>query len=145
MQEKKYEEIGTNYRFFLGWRHASFVGILVVFYGVISLTLESYGSDGTGKIAWIIPLLASPVGLLLWGIDVRLRDLYHATIRAGKALEGEGGGFYTELTKEVMPPASDKKKKKKKKFTHSKALEILFIGSSVVSFLVSIVLLWSPW
>ncbi len=77
------EEVGTNYRFFLGSpSHAAFAGDLIILYGVISLTFSIY--KDTRALAWIIPALASPIGIFLWIIDVRIRDLYHATIRAGK-------------------------------------------------------------
>lgn len=96
MDDKRYEEIGINYRFFLGWRHAAFAGDLVIIYGVLSLTFSVF--KGAPALAWTVPALGFPVGILLWIIDVRTRDLYHAAIRAGKALEGKKGGFFTQLS-----------------------------------------------
>src|SRR3990170_1739505 len=101
MDEKKYEEVGHAYRFFLGFRHAAFAGNLVVLYGVVSLWMSA--PKEAPWAVWAIPLAASPIGVLLWWIDVRTRDLYHAAMRAGKSLEGEGGGLYTNLT-ETRPP-----------------------------------------
>jgi hypothetical protein len=135
MQEKKYEEIGTSFRFFLGWRHAAFAGEMVILYGIISLTLSTY--KDSAEVAWIIPALASPIGILLWIIDVRTRDLYHAAIRAGKELEGDGGGFYTRLADEVVVPAGGSPFKR---LTQSTALNLLFVGSSLISIIISIVL-----
>jgi hypothetical protein len=137
MQEKKYEEIGTNYRFFLSWRHAAFAGDLIILYGVITLTLSFYTDADSKALAWIVPALASPIGIFLWIIDVRTRDLYHAAIRAGKVLEGGKGGFYTELANNVALPAGTSPFKKP---TQSAALDLLFIGSSVISFIASILL-----
>ena len=139
MTEKKYEEIGTNYRFFLGWRHASFAGNVIILYGAISLCFSTY--EKAPAFAWLVPLLASPIGLLLWIIDVRTRELYHAAIRAGKNLEGQGGGFYTEL-------ASVSKVKGtrpfmmlfKKEWTQSGAVDIFFIGSSLILLLIAVVI-----
>src|SRR5688572_6908685 len=122
MQEKKYEEIGTNYRFFLGWRHAAFAGDLIILYGVISLTTSFYKDKDLIACAWIIPAVAAPIGLLLRLIDVRTRVLYHAAIRAGQVLEGDTGGFYTELAKDVVPAGTSPFKKP----TQSAAIEILF-------------------
>ena len=134
MNEKKYEEIGDNYRFFLSWRHATFVGDIVIVFGVLSLTFSTY--KDIPSIAWIIPLIGAPVSILLWIIDVRNRDLYHAAIRAGKVLEGKEGGFFTELSKEVLSKGESPFKMK----TQSGALNILFWGSSVSLLILSIVL-----
>jgi hypothetical protein len=134
MNEKKYEEIGTNYRFFLGWRHATFAGDVVVLYGVVSLTLSIY--QYSPSVAWIVPATAFPIGILLWIIDVRTRTLYHAAAKAGKDLEGDQGGFYTQLSKELLPPGSSSFKK----LTHSMALDLLFWGTSVIMGAASIAL-----
>jgi len=132
--EKKYEKIGTNYRFFLGWRHATFAGDVVILYGVVSLTLSIY--QQSSSIAWIVPAVASPIGILLWIIDVRTRTHYHAAIKAGKDLEGDQGGFYTRLSKELLPPSSSPFKR----LTHSMALDLLFWGTSLVMGVASIAL-----
>jgi len=137
MDDKRYEEIGTTYRFFLGWRHAAFAGDLVIIYGVLSLTFSIY--KDTPSIAWIVPMLSWPVGLLLWIIDVRTRELYHAAIRAGKALEGKKGGFFTQLSDDVALP---KESSPFEKPTHSGALDLLFIGSSGILFLLAFTLLF---
>ncbi len=138
MQDKRYEEIGTNYRFFLGWRHAAFAGDLVILYGVLSLTFSVYKEIPV--IAWIVPTLGWPVGVLLWIIDVRTRDLYHATIRAGKALEGKQGGFFTELFKITLP----KNASAFKKLSQSAALDLLFFGSSLSLLILAVFLyLWT--
>jgi hypothetical protein len=77
------------------------------------------------------------LGFLLWIIDVRTRDLYHAAIRAGKLLEGATGGFFTQLAKDVVLPAGTSPFKK---LSQSAALDLLFIGSSVISIVMAIVL-----
>jgi hypothetical protein len=123
MPDKKYEETGNNYRFFLGWRHAAFAGNLIIIYGAMSLTLSTY--KDSASLAWLIPGLASPVGILLWMIDVRTRDLYHAAIEAGKKLEGNDGGFYTQLADKVKVPVGTSPFNKN---TQSGALNILFLG-----------------
>ena len=134
MKDEIYKEVGSNYRFFLGWRHASFAGYLIVLYGVITLCVSTYKSEP--KWAFLIPLLASPIGILLWMIDVRTRTLYHAAIRAGKELESNEGGFYTELSKEAIPPGTSPFTK----ITQTGALNLFFWGSSIVLFICSIVL-----
>jgi hypothetical protein len=134
MNKKRYEEIGTNYRYFLSWRHASFAGDLIVIYGVLSLTFATYKE--TPSLAWIVPALACPIGLLFLIIDIRTRVLYHAAIRAGKALEEPDGGFFTELTKVALPPGSSAFKKP----TQSAAVDLLFIGSSLFLAALAVVL-----
>lgn len=138
MNEKKYEEIGTNYRFFLSWRHAAFAGDLVIIYGILSLTFSIY--KDTPSMAWIVPILGSPIGILLWIIDVRTRDLYHAAIRAGEDLEGEKGGFFTQLAKVVLPAGSSPFKK----LSQSSALNLLFLGSSLSLIFLAVFLYFTP-
>ena len=142
MNDKKYEEVGVNYRFFLKWRHASFAGNVLILYGVISLCISTYRDSPT--LAWIVPLLASPIGILLWIIDVRTRDAYHAARNAGKELEGDEGGFYTKLSEEVALPRDSSPFKefiKSHTLSHSVALDIFFIGSSVMLLITSAMLL----
>ena len=134
--DKKYEEVGNVYRFFLGWRHASFAGNLLVMYGAASLTLLAY--KDARSLAWLVPLAASPIGVLFWWIDVRTRDLYHAAIAAGKALEGDGSGFYHQLADVAVPRGSSVFSRA----TQSGALSVFFLGSSAVLFAVGLALLW---
>ena len=136
MDEKKYEEVSTVYRFFLSWRHASFAGDLVVLYGVLSLTLSIY--EKAPSVAWTIPLFASPVCILLWMIDKRTRALYHAAISAGKDLEDPGGGFFTCLSDKVVYPLGTSPFK----ITHSLALNFLFFGSFLLLLSASLILLF---
>ncbi len=133
MKDELYKEIGANYRFFLGWRHASFAGNLIILYGVITLCISTYKSEP--KWAFLIPLLASPIGVLLWMIDVRTRTLYHAAIQAGKELEGSDGGFYTKLNEVVLPLGTSSFKK----ITQTGALNVYFLGFSTVLFICAIV------
>jgi hypothetical protein len=100
MNETIYKEVSATYRFFLGWRHAAIVGIVVIMGGVISL-LSSVSKESPG-LAFLVPLFASPLGVIFWAIDVRTRDLYHAAMRAGKALE-RGVGFFTVLSEVAVP------------------------------------------
>jgi len=93
--EKRYEEIGINYRFFLGWRQAIFAGLLAILYGVTSFTLTVYKE--LPHIAFIIPFVGLFLVLVFWGIEFRNRDLYHVATRSGKILEGDEDGMYTKL------------------------------------------------
>jgi hypothetical protein len=138
MEDKRYEEVGTNYRFFLGWRHAAFAGDLAVFYAVLWLTFSVYKEIPV--IAWIVPTLGWPVGILFWIIDMRTRDLHLATIKAGKALEGNRAGFYTQLSRIASPKGTSAFKR----ISQSTALDILFFGSSICLLLLAIFLyLWT--
>ena len=89
MKEKIYEEIGNNYRFFLCWRHAAFAGNLIVLGAILSFSVSAF--KDAKELMWFIPLIASPVGFLLWVIDVRNRSLYHTANRVGKELEDSSG------------------------------------------------------
>jgi hypothetical protein len=104
IDEKIYEEVGANYRFFLGWRHAAFAGYIVVVGAAISFTMSTL--KDSPSLAFIIPLGTCPIGFLLWCIDVRNRSLYAAVNRAGARLEGPSGGSYTNLANSALPSSS---------------------------------------
>lgn len=134
MNENSYEEVGHLYRFFLGWRHASFVGNALVLYGVVSLCISAW--KDAPLLTWAIPLSASPMGVLLWWIDRRTQDLYHAAIRAGKDLEGQNGGFYTRLSEVALPAGASPFSR----VTQTGALKVFFLGSSLALFIAGVVL-----
>ncbi|MFZ1413345.1 MAG: hypothetical protein WAS73_02030 [Defluviicoccus sp.] len=126
IKDEMYKEVGTNYRFFLGWRHAALAGYVLVFGAVLSLCISAF--KDASQIVWIIPFSASPIGLALWAIDRRTRDLYHATLRAGRQLEAPEKGFYTLISEEVaLPPGSNPFRK----VTQTGALNAMFIGGSL--------------
>ncbi len=130
MKEKIYEEVGNNYRFFLRWRHAALAGNMIVLGAILSFSISAF--KDAKELMWIIPLLASPIGLLLWVIDVRNRSLYHAANRAGKEIEDSEGvsGFYSKLISEDV--ALPKGSSVFSKWTQSLALNFLFLGSSAL-------------
>lgn len=125
MQEKKYAEIGANYRFFLGWRLAYFIGMLVTILGVVLLSMSLY--KDLPKVAWLTPLVASPLGLLMRMADLHIRELYKAAIRAGEVLEGETGGMYSELAEEVFHKTSPARRP-----SLTSAIDLLGYGSLVL-------------
>lgn len=131
MQDKLYEEAHNSYRFFLGWRHASVVGLLVIIYGVLSLCITAF--KDAQALAWIIPFIASPIGIIFWLIDKRTQQLYQAAISAGKELEGDKGGFFTKLRSDV---SLEEGVSSFSKITHRGILSITFIGSSVILLLI---------
>jgi len=135
MNEEYYKEVGTNYRFFLSWRHATFAGNLIVLGGALSLSISAF--KDAREFVWLIPLCASPVGVLLWIIDVRNRHLYHAAIQAGKTLENGQRGFYTILADDVILPPN---RSPFRKPTQSAALNVAFLGSSLLLLVVSFML-----
>ena len=136
MKEKIYEEVGNNYRFFLRWRHAALAGNMIVLGAILSFSVSAF--KDAKELMWIIPLLASPMGILLWIIDVRNRSLYHAANRAGKEIEDSEGvsGFYSKLISEnVALPESTSVFSR---WTQSLALNCLFLGSSIILLLLSV-------
>lgn len=134
MDEKKYEEVGHAYRYFLGWRHAAFGGYVLVLYGVVSLFISA--TKDASSLAWVIPLTASPIGFFLRWIDLRTRDLYHAAQRAGMDLEGEGGGLFTRLNETSLPRGASVFSRT----TQSGALDTFFLGFSLLLFVAGVAL-----
>jgi len=133
MEEKAYEEVGQNYRFFARWRHAAAAGDLVFLWGVVSLCISAY--EDARPILWLIPLCASPFALVFWIFDVRTRDMYHAAIRAGANLEEDTKGFYSCVKREVALP---KATSTFMTLTQSFALNLLFFGTFLVLLLLAV-------
>jgi Na+/H+ antiporter NhaD/arsenite permease-like protein len=146
MNEKAYEEIGPNYRFFLAWRHAALAGGLVILWGTCSLLITAF--EKGLSIAWLIPVLASLSLFCLWFADHRTRQIYRSLTEAGKALEGSDPGPYHALTGIGIPKDAPWFPKKDrplcKLFSQSFALDCFFVGSAVVLLVVAIFLLISP-
>ncbi len=126
MKEELYKEVGAEYRFFLGWRHASLAGLVVIVAGSLSMSASIH--KDSPSLAFLGPLLASPFGVILWWIDVRTRDLYHAAIEAGKGLEAPERGFFTILSEKAVV---SKERSSFSRFTQSGALTTIFWLSSI--------------
>ena len=135
MQDKLYEEAHNSYRFFLSWRHASVVGIFVVFYGVLSLCVMAF--KDAEPLAWIIPIIASPVGVIFWLIDKRTQKLYQAAISAGKELEKDKNGFFTKLKDDVSLKDGVSSFSQ---ITHRGILSVTFLGSSIILIFIGVII-----
>ena len=140
MKEEIYKEVGTNYRFFLGWRHALVAGYLIVLGASLSLCISAF--KDAKEIVWIIPLCIFPIGFIFRAIEKRTRDLYHSAINAGKDLEAPEKGFYTHLDDVVQPPNMSPFFLwiKKGRFTQALALDFLFFGGALLLFVLTIYL-----
>jgi len=98
----------------------------------VSLSISAF--KDSPYFAFLFPLAAFPVGLLLWMIEVRIRELYGAAQKAGASLENSTRGVYTNIGEVsehngrsplmifVNPPY---------RITHALALNLLFILGSV--------------
>ena len=98
MQKEIYAEIGTNYRFFLNWRHALFAGNLLVLYALVNAYLRLSESN-QGDLNYVVFSIGLLLSVCFWGLEIRIRDLYRACTRAGHKLEKmvSESGIYTEL------------------------------------------------
>lgn len=141
LKEEIYKEVGTNYRFFLGWRHALIAGYLIGLGAVLSLCISAF--KDAKEIVWLIPFCASPIGIIFWAIEVRTRDLYHSAIKAGQALEVSEKGFYTHLADGVVQAPNSSPFTlllKHGQLTQAASLNALFFGGSLLLLFLSIYL-----
>mgnify|MGYP001605055347 CR=1 FL=1 len=141
MKEEIYKEVGANYRFFLGWRHALVAGYLIVLGAALSLCISAF--KDAREIVWLIPIGICPIGVIFWAIEVRTRDLYHTAINAGKDLEVPENGFYAHLAGEVVQTRNKSPLVlllTECKLTQAAALNGLFLGGSLLLLLLSIYL-----
>lgn len=119
-----YSEIGTNYRYFLDWRHKLLAGYLVTVAGLAIGFSWALTNIDIKPISWIILLLGIFVSLVFWGLDYRNRDLYHICQRAGARIElnekiDDGQGIYTSL------------EESKSKISHSRVLDCMFLFMTI--------------
>lgn len=97
MKEKIYEELCNNYRYFLTWRHAAFAGHILAIGGTIALCITAIRD--ANNIAYLIPLFASPIGIILWLFDLKIRKIYRAIYSYGEKLEEGSEGYFNSLRK----------------------------------------------
>lgn len=90
---KVYEEIGKNYRFFLGWRHLTLAGYIPI----LGATIKFITTNDDHLPRAIALLLCGVLAFLFWAFDFRTRQLYNAATASGKQFESENGinGFYS--------------------------------------------------
>lgn len=125
--EAIYKELGLNYRFFLGWRHALLAGHVVILGAIL---LQTYNAlESIPKISGFIPLFGIGSSIIILKLEDRIQDLYRAAIGAGIVLEGKNPGFFTAVNTDS------------KKTTHSTTLTKTYEYSSIFMGVISIVIL----
>lgn len=125
--ESRYKEVGENYRYYLNWRNYLFAGYIAVLGFVISKTIDLY--DEKSIFCFIIPFLASLIGIVFRTFDNRIREIYDTAIKTGSQLENGKPGFYKNIN--VAP----------KFMSHSRVLGFVYYGASGILFLSSIALI----
>lgn len=129
--EKQYEEVGANYRFFLGWRHATMAGYIGILFGAGKLALAepSYLTKA------FIFLIALFLGIFFWLFDYRTRQLYNAAVRSGKHLEQSKNGFYALIYSNIKKENFIKSVFNRKYFfdsSHSKVIDKFFLVTLII-------------
>lgn len=119
--EKAYEEVGTNYRYFLNWRRFLVTGWFTVM-GAVSFAF-SWVYKNASEYTWVLFFSTFVITGAFWVMDYRNRDLYHACQKSGEEIEQHlknTKGIYTYLNKLEAT-----------KLTHSRALDVLFFTTMI--------------
>ena len=127
--EDIYKEIGTNYRFFLNWRHGLLAGYLAVL-AALSLGF-SWIYTSAHYLLWIIFAIGIIISFLFWALEYRNRDLYRTCMNVGEKCESffqYDIKMYSELNKIQYS-----------KITHSLSIDCFMI-ISILSMLLAIIL-----
>jgi hypothetical protein len=129
-----YAEIGANYRFFLNWRHALFIGYLAILLALANASKWLVEQE-LQNLSWLIFLIGFFLSLCFWGLERRIRDLYRACTNTGAIFEKSfyQVGIYMKLDSEKM---------RNKKITHSFVLDCFFIIVTLSMFVMLIVSVW---
>jgi hypothetical protein len=113
-----YAEIGTNYRYFLSWRHGLFAGYLATL-AAVAIGFSWLYKEAARWALWM-PFAAGLVLTgLFWALEYRTRDLFHACQESGISCETglpAGVGLFTRL-----------RGKDRIIVTHSRVLNVLFV------------------
>lgn len=128
LEEKLYEEIGANYRFFLNWRHAGLAAHIFLAGATLSLCIKSVGTHDF--VLWIGSIFFCLFSLLCLALDYRTRKVFQCAIAAGRKMEEEKGGYFTELKNIGVIPGRDNYISR---ITHTNIITIYYIASSVIS------------
>lgn len=133
-----YEQLCKNYRFFLKWRQAVFGGYLVILGATLSLGIAAY--KDARPIAWLVPTVASPLGLVFWMLDIRVRNLFRHTYMVGRKLEGDCCGFFNGIAQIGVVPGVDTMPK----LTNSVILSSVYIGATLILITIATIS-WQQW
>lgn len=132
--DELYAEIGRNYRFFLGWRHASIAGYFFTLFTVAQIWLDLRQADPLDS--WLVPFICSPIGFLFWLIDRRTSGLFRSAVTAGRKLEQSAKleGYFTSQASVGTIPGADPAYPQ---FSHTKIFTALYATISLVMLLLS--------
>ena len=131
MNEKLYEEVGRNFRFFLSWRHACFAGYLVILWVIMKFSIECY--KDAQSFLWLILLLGAGLGIVFAFMDKRTKKFFYAAIEVGRRLESECKleGYFTAHARFLAD-----------RNTHSEVLKWFYYGSAIVLVVLSFFAFW---
>jgi DNA invertase Pin-like site-specific DNA recombinase len=117
--DRIYEELGRNYRFFATWRHLTFAAGIAIDAAVLKTGSDKGLWSGAFTLACFAGALAQ---IILMMLDARTRAHTQAAVEQGVRLEGTTPGFFTGLNA------------KKTRITHTIAVR-LFFGLSAAALL----------
>jgi hypothetical protein len=130
--EELYKEVGTNYRYFLSWRHRLLAGYFVIL-AALSIAF-SWLYKKAHSLLWVTFSFGIIITVVFWALEYRNRDLYHACQNTGEQLEKNNAaldGIYLNLNK-----------LQGKSVTHSLAINILYIAT-IITMIVALVCFFS--
>ena len=115
--ERIYEEVGRNYRFFATWRHLTFAAGV----GICAAVLKVGTDEGFWTLPFTLACLAGGVGeIILMILDARTRAHTQAAVEQGAKLEGSTAGFFTGI------------QAKRSGLTHTTAVRLFYGVSAIV-------------
>ncbi len=126
-----YKEIGINYRFFLGWRHALFAGTIVITGAILFQTYKAIIEKPF--ISGFIPLIGGLICLVVYQLEDRIQDLYRAGIKAGSSLEGEYFGFYSAVDQKFTKTSHSTTLLKTYKYS---SIGLFLLGALLIMFMI---------
>lgn len=128
-----YSEVGTNYRFFLTWRHKLLAGFLVTIAGLAAGFSWAFTNQELKSISWVILLLGILITAVFWALDFRNRALYRACQNVGHEIEKSMEA--NQVDKYLYGNIS---KKTDSIITHSFALNLMF-GITIILLIIGII------
>jgi hypothetical protein len=139
VDDKIYQEIGENYRFFAKWRQLAFAGYLAVLAAAMSFLNSAVEHQYSRCLVGFCFFLAAAIGVIFWIADRRTTELAFYAIEAGKSLEAGKAGFFTVTLKRDAERSTCQKF-----FNHSRAAGVLYLGPAILGFVALLVTAFWP-
>lgn len=137
--DEMYRQLGADYLHHLQWREKLFGGFLVLVGALALAFYHTHKKNQQGELwsqfGWLIPLAGVALSIILFFLELRCREVLRDRCRVGQAFEERA--LRVGLFGSVVRVGREARC-----VTHSRVLQVLYLGSAAVFFVVFIFDIW---